>query len=321
MKSNFFYYRPFGIEAELNAFDGIAETKRSASPKGIHDVANLISSVLGEYVEVRGHGSTHWHRKLGHWVLKPDNSCGIEVCSPVSQGWLGLKNIIRVIDSFGEISVDNRCSFHVHINAADLSKKQIANVLRWWIKCEPVFFDSVPDNRKNSKFCQFFGLFAWEVAPISDQELIDVFGFEKYLSANTYHLVSGDLETLEFRIGEHELCRNAFFAKNWIRLLIHFFEVAKDIEPDNLSWLDLADVIAFLGLNGDLSAGMEQIRDWFLARIYYNHKSQIDEFFKYMRIITNKQVNELINKFEIEPQEALHPTLLNEALYGKIYSS
>jgi len=321
MKLNFSYCRPFGIEAELNAFDGVAETKRGAFPKGIHDVANLILSVLGEYVEVRGYGNTHWHKTLGHWVLKPDNSCGIEVCSPVSKGWLGLRNIIKVIEAFEKLSADNRCSFHVHINAADLSTKQIANVLRWWIKCEPVFFDSVPSSRKSSKFCQFFGLHAWEMCSVSDQELIDIFGFEKYFSANAYHLASGDLDTLEFRLGEHELCKNAFFVKNWVRLLIHFLEVAKDIEPDNLNWLDLEDVINFLGFNGDLSSGMEQIRDWFLARIYYNHKSQIDEFFKHMRIITSKQVNELIIKFDIDPKEALQPMLLNEVLYGKIYSS
>lgn len=323
MKLNFSYCRPFGIEAELNAVDGVAETKRDAFPKGIHDVANLISSILDEYVEVRGYGNTHWYKTLGHWVLKPDNSCGIEVCSPVSKGWVGLRNIVRVIEAFStyDVSADNRCSFHVHIGTADLSTKQIANVLRWWIKCEPVFFDSVPSIRKNSKFCQFFGLLAWEMSAVSDQELIDTFGFDKYLSANAYHLASGDLDTLEFRLGEHELCKNVFFVKNWIRLLIHFFEVAKDIEPDNLGWLDLEDVINFLGFNGDLTAGMKQIRNWFLARVYYNHQSAIDEFFKHMRIITSIQVNELINKFDIDPEEAMQPILLNEALYGKIYSS
>jgi hypothetical protein len=79
--------------------------------------------------------------------------------------------------------------------------------------------------------------------------------------------------------------------------------------------------VFFDSVPSDLTAGMKQIRNWFLARVYYNHQSAIDEFFKHMRIITSIQVNELINKFDIDPEEAMQPILLNEALYGKIYSS
>src|SRR5581483_10670413 len=96
----FLYCRPIGVEIEINSFDGFSATPQNKSPAGIHYVANLIAETLGEYVEVRDWGSTHWYRTYGHWVLKPDNSCGIEVCSPVTQGWYGLRKICRIIEVF-----------------------------------------------------------------------------------------------------------------------------------------------------------------------------------------------------------------------------
>jgi hypothetical protein len=325
---NFLYCRPAGAEIEINAFDGVNMTTRDILPDGIHYVANLVAETLGEYVEVRAYQHTHWYKTHGYWVLKPDNSCGMEVCSPVFQGWYGLKKVCQVIDVFqyhSRISADSNCSYHLHIDVNDLAEEEIGNILRWWIKCEPVFFDSVPDSRKNNRYCQPIGLWDWvdDVYPITTTRLIEALGVTKYNSVNTYHLWAGERNTIEFRIGEHTLCKNSFFVKNWTRLLIHFLETAKQRSPDNLAWLDVKDVFEFLGfLRDDLSQGMVQIRNWFLGRLYYNTISCLDGFFKEARMITKKQIGELLSLFPgFDLKQSLYPTSYKDAVYNKIYST
>ena len=322
----FLYCRPFGAEIEINAFDGENITPKDMLPDGIHYVANLISTTLGEYVEIRDWGHTHWYKTHGHWVLKPDNSCGMEVCSPVMQGWHGLKKVCQIIDVFENhplISANSNCSFHLHVDVNDLMEDEIGNILRWWIKCEPVFFDSVPDVRKHNRYCQFVGLCEWldDELSLTTTQLIETFGASKYNSVNTFHLWAGERNTIEFRIGEHTLCKNSFFAKNWTRLLIHFLETAKHHSPANLAWLDVKEVFEFLGFFKDLSPGMIQIRNWFLGRLHYNVVSCLDGFFKEVRIVTKKQIGELLAEFpDFNLKQSLYPTIYKDAVYNKIYS-
>lgn len=321
----FLYCRPVGVEIEVNAANGVGICPRDTLPAGIHYIANLIAETLGEYVEVRKGGHTHWYKTYGYWVLKPDNSCGIEICSPVFQGWYGLKKVCRIIEVFqnhSSIIADSRCGFHLHADVSDLTEREIGNILRWWIKCEPVFFDSVPDIRKNNCFCRFIGFWDWldtEVY-ISDTDIIETLGVSKYGSVNTFHLLSGLRNTLEFRIGEHTLCKNSFFAKNWIRLLTHFLEMAKCRPPESLAWFDVKEVFEFLGFMNDLSPGMKQIRNWFLGRLYYNSIS-VDGFFNDGRIITRKQIGELLSSFpDFDLRQSLYPCFYKEAVYDKNYS-
>lgn len=325
---NFLYCRPFGTEIEVNAFDGVNMVPRDMLPKGIQYVANLVSETLGEYVEVRDYGYTHWYKTYGYWVIKPDNSCGIEVCSPIVQGWYGLKKICQVIDVFQNhqlIHADINCSYHVHIDVNDLMEDEIGNVLRWWIKFEPVFMDSVPDGRKVNRYCQFIGLCDWldDKEQFTTTQLIEALGVSKYNSINTFHLLAGERNTIEFRIGEHTLCKNSFFVKNWTRLLIHFLEVAKQRSPDDLAWFDVKDLFEFLGfLRNDLSPGMTQIRNWFLGRLHYNSASCLGGLFKEGRIVTKKQIGELLILFpDFDLKQSLYPSFYKDAVYNKIYST
>jgi hypothetical protein len=270
----FLYWRPFGVELELNSFDGNSILQKEV-PEGLPYIANLVSKTLNTYVEVRGFGHTHWYKGHGYWVLKPDNSCGMEAASPIMQGWYGLKEICRVTEAFGndpKIEADNRCSLHVHLDVSDLTNDQIGNILNWWIKCEPVFLDSVPMSRKDNRYCEFIGMWDWidgeYCFPAS--EIIRILGETKYHTANSFHLFSGERSSLEFRIGEGGLCKDALSTKNWIRLLIHFVEVVKDIVPESLYWLDADDVIKLLGFEGALSLGMQQVRNWFFTRLTDN---------------------------------------------------
>ncbi len=308
----FLYWRPFGVELEINSFDGIS-TFEGELPKGMPYVANLVSKTLEEYVELRDFGHTHWQSGNGYWVLKPDNSCGMEVCSPIMQGWNGLKRVCRVVEAFEYdklIKVDYRCSFHVHLDVGDLNMGQIARILNWWIKCEPVFMDSVSLSRKDNRYCQYIGLWDWvEERCFSPSEIIKILGESKYHSINTYHLFSGERTSIEFRIGEGKLCKDAFGAKNWIRLLIHFLEVAKEKSPKNLYWLDVDEVFEFLGFNDELSEGMKQIRNWFISRLASNT-------FGDTRMVTQKGI-----KAMFEDSDGSGGLDRQNSLYNKIYST
>lgn len=284
-------YRRFGVEVELNTSTGIIkrwDVEAGETPDGSDYVAYLVHKATEEPVIIHGWHHTHNNRR---WIVKSDRSCGIEVCSPVLKGWRGQQKILKVIEFFkkAQLPADNKCSLHVHVNIGDLTRRQLATVIAYWIKCEHVFFDSVPDKRKNNRYCQFIGmsdLFNHDFYMDPD-ELINRISTVKYFSLNTYHLQKGGgmdnnsrRKTIEFRIAENNICTEPWDAKNWIRLVLHFVECTKRMElPCNyqsgnpwsgLLWLDPQDVFRVLRFDEELSPGLLQVKNWFIERILKN---------------------------------------------------
>lgn len=281
------YLRRFGVEIEVNSFDkrnrpiGYEDGKL---PEGIEYVGNLVQKITEEKVLIHKWGNDH-HNDV--WIVKPDGSCGMEICTPVLKGWNGIMRTCRVIDGFRKdpkITADTRCSLHVHVDVSDLSDAALASVISWWIKCEPVFMDSVPSRRKKSQYCQFLG----QMDIFEDVEdglyppeiLFKRIGHCKYYTINTFHYVNKKRKTIEFRIMDNECCLDPWMAKNWIRLVLHFVECAVkrglplNYEPGNkwsgYCWLDPDDVFGFLGFmpgQYELSPGLKQVRRWFIMRL------------------------------------------------------
>lgn len=283
-------YRRYGVELELNAFDLRNRPighENGKLPEGIHYIGNLIKKTLDERVLIHKWGNDH---NNDMWIVKPDSSCGLEVCSPVSKGWHDLKRICRVVDAFAadpKVPVDGRCSLHVHVDVSDLSLDQVATILTWWIKCEPVFMDSVPSSRKRNPYCQFIGqsdfLDSVELGFLSTGALLRNLGECKYYSANSYHIYHKKRSSMEFRIMDYTACKDSLAVKNWTRLLLHFIERAVDKgmpamyqENDPWSgylWLDPCHVFDFLGFlpnQYNLSDGLLQVRAWFMSQLLHN---------------------------------------------------
>lgn len=288
---NLDYTRRFGVEIELNSFDMRNRPigyEDGVLPDGIHYVANLVQKITEEKVLIHKWGHDH---NNDCWIVKPDGSCGIEVCTPVLKGWKGLINTCQVVDGFNrdvKIKSDHRCSFHVHIDVSDLNEKQMASIITWWIKCEPVFLDSVPSCRKINQYCQFLGQMDIfdniENGFISDELLLQKVGFCKYYSINAFHYKKNKRKTLEFRIMDHECCLDPWMTKNWIRLILHFVERSFKRMPfeyefgnkwSGYCWLDPFDVFEFLGFSDqyDLSPGLNQVRSWFISRLKSQSKN------------------------------------------------
>jgi hypothetical protein len=202
--------RRFGIELEVNAFDKKNRPDEGRKVAGIDVVAREVGKFCDQGVDIRPYEHTVGNEK---WVVKPDSSCGMEVVTPPLKGWRGLLQVCRVVDAFTrnpEIQVDHRCSVHVHVEVADLTDEQVGSILAHWIKCEPVFMDAMPPERKRNRYCPFIGLsskFKHDWVP-TGKMLIEELGDVKYYSLNTNQMLKAmraggpRRPTIEFRIVE-----------------------------------------------------------------------------------------------------------------------
>jgi hypothetical protein len=326
--------RRFGVEIELNRLQTVGWDKPDI-PEGMYEVGQIVVDKLGELVEIKKYGHTHHNN---NWVLKPDSSCGLELVTPVLRGWNGIERLMKVVEGVSDderIEADDRCSLHVHAEVSDCTVEGVARVLSWWLKCEPVLMDAFPPRRKRNKYCQFvnFGQEFKLDTEMTPEEMIREFGQteSKYGSINTLHLNKGRRPTMEFRLGENIMCRDPYAVKNWVRFILHFIDITSKrplpakYEEGNIwtgwHWLDPVDVMKVLALDGELSPGLTQVRDWFLARLlrYTGDASWPGAMGVKGRVRAWKETLQLIDQYHVDVQEALDPHDLQEALYGKIY--
>ena len=279
--------RRFGVEIEVNAFDGRNRPinhEYGALPEGIGAIAEVVQRACRESVRVQKWGNNH---NSECWVLKPDSSCGIEICTPVLKGMRGARSLCQVVKALGSdprISSDARCSFHVHVDVHDMTPRMVANILTWWIKCEYTIMRMVPLPRNRNRYCQMMSLsdvFRNMSDPMYEpSEIISLSGQHKYLSANTYHMHNSKRQTVEFRIMDSSACLNWRDAKNYVAFLLHFVERMSTLHVPEYSgspmtgyaWVDLGDAMEAMGLSSPdgLSDGLVEMRGWMLGRMSGN---------------------------------------------------
>ena len=338
--------RRFGVEAEVNAFDGKSRPDdRNALPDGIRQVGDLMMKSMGQAVKITRWGATHNNNR---YVVKPDGSCGMEVCTPVLKGWHGLQQVCRMGEAFHRderVVSDERCSLHVHVNVIDCDRQDVGNILAWWLKCEPVFLDSMPARRKRSRYCQVVGMndmFDMN-ENVDPKTVVKRLGECKYYTINDFHYAfeqpDKHRDTVEFRLAENDACTDPFYAKNWVRLVVHFVERAlKHPFPGKyvpgqpktgLAWLDPIDVFEFLGFmpgQYKLSGGLKQTRNWFLARLLKNtfdgdHLGGLWSI--RCRTPAMKEIQSIVASIRahepFDEKESLHPSNMEEALYSEMF--
>ena len=280
-------HRRFGVEIELNSFD-----KRNFKsyplrigelPEGIQFIGNM---VLEEIPNSKIYIKT-WHpvHHNDYWVIKPDSSCGMELCTPLLKGNLGYNTVYKIVSKIKEKYanyVDNRCSYHVHIDVSDLYPAQMTALLAYWIKCEPVFMDMMPLHRKKNRYCMCIGsLDVLQHDSIMDFDfLLKKLGVQKYFSLNTFHYNRGDRKSIEFRIADERYCSDPELAVNWIKLIMHFVECASKMqippsyqennEWSSYLWLDTNQVFQVLNFDKPLSNELLKIKQWMIKQIKEN---------------------------------------------------
>lgn len=331
----FYSNRRFGSELEILAFDGKNRPAggEQEKPVGTDYVIALIKGNVDENVTWRVYEHTH---NNDCWVVKPDSSCGLEICTPVYRNWRGIRKICQVVDAFRKdpsIAVDDRCSVHVHIDISDLTIEQLGTLVAMWVKCESVFIDLVPNNRKNNRYCQFLCLrdiFDTDIY-LSPEETVCAIGDVKYFTANSCQWKEGNRKTLEFRIIEGEGCKDPYLIKNWLRLILHFVERASKFNfpspycpGDQWSWicmLDVSDVLKVLGFypgQYELSNGLTETRNWMLARL---NKYTATNGFRWRSYVELQNIISILKNSGqlININDHLSPTDLDTALYDENY--
>lgn len=333
------YNRRFGLEIEINSLDNrdftINKLNKYEYPQGTIELAEIIRKNLNKSVDISGYKLTH---NNVNWNIKPDSSCGIEVCTPVSSIREHYFDIFTFLKKAKEakFNTDKRCSVHVNINLIDgfvktestLSDRKkyewfpdsrcvagvgIYNLLKNWIRFEHIFFDLMPSHRKNTKYARCIGLTPRidieKKERIEFNELFSLFSYDKYAkycSANIYHLCKGSRPTIEFRLFEGSL--NPVDIINWTRLLIFF--VDKSMEYTSLStscktfvWADLKTFFKLMDFDKPdlLSIEMQQCRSWFIYTLNKNLTNSDSIFWsKDSRSHILNELNEIIDDEKIK---------------------
>jgi biotin operon repressor len=134
--------RKFGIEIEcygISISEGVAAIKNSG---------------IGCHYEDYGHSVPY------EWKVVTDASVsnGFEVVSPPLSGENGLEQVRKVSKALIDAGakVDKRCGFHVHVDANDLTKKDMINIIRRYGKFEEEIDSWMPVSRRadnNHQYC------------------------------------------------------------------------------------------------------------------------------------------------------------------------
>lgn len=277
--------RKFGVEIEVN---------QSISPQ-------YLSSIVSKSLKVECYQEDWGYTcNNNYWVVKPDSSCGdngigkgYEIISPASSGIKHLKRIEKAADVLRvkKAKANDYCGFHCQVEIADFSKVDVACLLAWWIKMEPIVACMLPSRRINNIYCRLFCNkksklkilesllkhpedFAEAIAPktldrLSKRTSITVVNYFRTLS-KSYSWKSFNRPTVELRLPESSL--NGYDVKNWSRFFIQFVEcVYKKELPNDFKPMNLDQFFNFLNIGDEqntiLSAGMLETKLWILFRI------------------------------------------------------
>lgn len=300
-ENNNYLSRRFGVELEYNAFDKLSRSiGQNDLPMGIYFYAEEIRKKLKCFVDV-----TKWHYTNGNenWVLKPDASCGLEVCSPVVSGNEGLITIYEAVEALAaskKTSSDERCSLHVHVEIEDYEIRDIVNLFRYWVKNELFFYMLTSPKRWLNSYCQPIG-FSYPVETLEKvkfQDIFDLLGSYKYFAINLFHYKKGKRKTVEFRIMGNKACLDPLEAQIWCRLLLCFVHRVRErnfdtFENQTLYYAKPKETLRFLNLP-EFTQNQELVM-WIIEKFSYliDNKTLFDKNFSkryiWEEIISNSQ--------------------------------
>lgn len=160
------------------------------------------------------------------WKLVSDSSCGFELVSPVLSGEIGLRQIEAVCDALREVGakVDTSCGLHVHVDARDLSEKEVAKVFIAYSRYEPLFDALLPVSRRGNlnRYCLSIKdavSLAADYANNLQHTYRRQYG-TRYLKVNLESLIVHG--SIEFR--QHSGTLDSEKITNWVVLMIGFVE-------------------------------------------------------------------------------------------------
>jgi hypothetical protein len=276
--------RKFGIELEV---DGSVSKQK---------ICKLIESLSTKKVMVSRYqqsvNNDYWHVKDDATCGTTVNKNGVEIASFVGKGIEDLRHIATVAGELEkQCQINNRCGFHIHVDASDLNEHHVGILLGYWLKIEKVLQYVLPKHRRNNKFCRFterrFKVSRKFYSVLKPKDLylllspFDINFYENYDRRFNLNLVNyaramsyenlNFRKTLELRWPEGTLNSRDIFC--WTILFLNFVEVCKNKERvGNLEVSTLDETLLFLGLNHENNCFslfdpiLHDVRVWFLER-------------------------------------------------------
>jgi len=285
--------RRFGVELEVNR------------KVDMETLADTVAEASGRYTEI-----ADWHYTTNNkeWIVKTDSTCGdfgdrerdgggFEICSPADKGAGHLLAIGKVTKALNEagVVVNDHCGFHCQVEIKDFKNEDVAKLMAYWIKIEPIISQSVPNRRVTNKYCkllthklklkdtQYDPKSFWQAVklkkygPRAKRTALTIVNYQrsKSRSMDWSHF---NRCTVEIRLPEGSL--NPSDTKNWSRLFVHFVDHVKNLDfPSDMEPVGLKKTFKILGLYDKsptviLSPGLHETRMWLLRRILTHSRSK-----------------------------------------------
>jgi len=250
-----------------------------------------------------------WTQTTGNdfWHIKKDSTCGPlshlqkdyswEIASFVASGHKDIKEICNVSKQMVEAGVvtNQNCGFHIHAEVKDCNALDVAVLLAYWIKIEPMICFLVSSKRLNNKHCKLWSKVKkinkkFKYQPNDFWDLIKPTDFspheniQRKVSLNLINLASAinhetnfgedtyNRKTLELRLPDGTLDGDEI--QNWIRLFLMFIDSNKNrTMPDDLCPIyDINLFLEIVGLSHHeefylLSKSLTKTKLWILSKI------------------------------------------------------
>lgn len=262
------------------------------------DIRKLIRMVCTRDVYV-----SNWEQSINndYWHVKQDSTCGPqshvksqygwEVASFKASGHKNITHIARVAQHLlnSGLEVNSNCGLHVHVEVKDYDEKQVAILLAWWIKIEPIIGLMLPECRINNKYCKMWSK-SREISVANSYTPYDLWTIvrptefsphgnnQKKKTLNLVNFgasISGrdiNRRTLELRMPDGTLAGED--VAGWIKLFIHFVSTCRIRKmPKNMRVVkNIDEFLEVLGLQDKeiffiLSTGLRKTKEWILRRI------------------------------------------------------
>ncbi len=219
---------------------------------------------------------TGWQTNIDNkeWICKLDASCGSEAASPVLKTKRELELIKQVVHCFKQYSADitRRCAIHVHIEVRDCSQFDIAKLVSYWIKAEPIIFNMMPKYRRNCRFCKPLRNNIpkdFKLSNTADFIRMNSKSRNKSLNVRGYK----NRGTIEFRLLEMTLDEEAVY--NWTLFCLYFHHnIQRYGMPNNLTSFNFNQFWAFMNFENSqidvfkiFNPTLHGLRAWMLQRI------------------------------------------------------
>lgn len=197
-----------------------SETRYGIEIEFTHDRGDIRDEIVSALRQagIDAENQNYNHRTASCWKLVTDSSCGLELVSPILEGYEGLDQIKTVLEVLRRLGakVNKNCGTHVHLDARWLDFEQIKEFAQKFINNEDIFDAIQPESRRGNKnrYCQ--GHRRRNVSRTrSIEKLILAVGVNRYtkLNLHSFHRY-GSIE-----IRHHAGTLNYNKISNWIQLL------------------------------------------------------------------------------------------------------